>query len=479
MSNLVEIQPEYVYMTIPREYVCVYHRILAMLADYGEDMLKDCKASCTDKNSGAIECFNMFNSAVAARKLGKTSEADTIIKYVKAKINQIYHNVDNSTEFVFPVDENGELKAFVSCNETTKFYINSDDMELYKKKFGDGNNLDIRLGEEDYSPRYVATQPIVTPDSLIVTIAPTLSTGNIIQPNITILYNGVRIDPSVCTITYVLDNAIVEDFDKIAITSTGKHTLEVTVSYNNKIATTALEVTFTPNNNSGTGGGTVKIKKVKVDMNKYIYYRSIKNTSPEKEVYRTNTINLTGDVNDVFYIPVNYGMIDNSIPEEIIGDADVETVIIENKNYLRVVFTTPGTMLFVCNSYDKSYLIRKGNKFEKANNSIISTRKNIVMPTPNKSLIFELLFENREEHPYNFYNYELQVRKTSKRYRNIDNKTDDYTYHRWKTVSCIDDVKPWRVFRIRIKTRKGYRSDWAYFRVGKYNMFNDSFITMV
>ena len=71
MGQLVEVNPEYVYVTIPAEYICVYHRILVMLSDYGEDMLKDCKATCSDRNSGVIECFNMFNAAVAAKKTGK------------------------------------------------------------------------------------------------------------------------------------------------------------------------------------------------------------------------------------------------------------------------------------------------------------------------------------------------------------------------------------------------------------------------
>ena len=83
MNEIKQIEPEYVYVTIPAEYICVYHRILAMMADYGEEMLKDCKANCTDRNSGVIECFNMFNSAVAARKLGKDKLAALIIKYIK------------------------------------------------------------------------------------------------------------------------------------------------------------------------------------------------------------------------------------------------------------------------------------------------------------------------------------------------------------------------------------------------------------
>lgn len=151
MSELVPIEPEYVYVTIPAEYICVYHRILAMMADYGEEMLKDCKATCTDKNSGVIECFNMFNSAVAARKLGKDKLAELLIKYIKTKINQIYKGIDNSTSFVFPVDENGQLKAFVSCGERPIFRINPDDMCLYEHKLGNGFEEHFHLGDEDES----------------------------------------------------------------------------------------------------------------------------------------------------------------------------------------------------------------------------------------------------------------------------------------------------------------------------------------
>ena len=138
MSNLIEVQPEYLYTSIPREYVGVYHRILAMMADYGEDMLKDCKASCTERNSGVIECFNMFNSAVAARKLGNTKLAETLINYVKAKIEMIYNGKDNSTSFIYPLDEYGELNAIVSGGDPIKFEIDADKGELYQLKYADG-----------------------------------------------------------------------------------------------------------------------------------------------------------------------------------------------------------------------------------------------------------------------------------------------------------------------------------------------------
>ena len=110
MNDRREVSPEYIYATIPAEYVCVYHKILAMLADYGEEMLKDCKASCTDRNSSVIECYNMFNAAISARTIGKGKLAETIIHYIKVKINQIYKGKEGVPGFVFPIDEKGMIK---------------------------------------------------------------------------------------------------------------------------------------------------------------------------------------------------------------------------------------------------------------------------------------------------------------------------------------------------------------------------------
>ena len=154
MSYRKEVIPEYIYLTIPAEYVCVYHRIMAMLADYGEDMLKDCKAACTDRNSGVIECYNMFNAACAARLLGQDKKAQLIINYIKAKINQIYKGKDNSTSYVFPIDENGKLKAFVSCNDRPRFWIN-EEKDLMKQNQGLGLEEEYSLDDENGEGSYV------------------------------------------------------------------------------------------------------------------------------------------------------------------------------------------------------------------------------------------------------------------------------------------------------------------------------------
>lgn len=229
MSELIQIEPEYIYVTIPAEYICVYHRILAMLADYGEDMLKDCKASCTDRNSNVIDCFNMFNAAVAARKLGKDKLAETLIKYIKAKINQMYRGVDNSTSFVFPVDENGQLKAFVSCNERPMFHINPEDGELYEHKFGNGFEEHFGLGDEDND-----ISEEIDRDKLIVTLDPKYDVVNDITvpcADISIKYDNIPLTYSDVTITYYFDDEEVPNFKYISELKEGNHTFMIVVNY--------------------------------------------------------------------------------------------------------------------------------------------------------------------------------------------------------------------------------------------------------
>lgn len=147
-NNTVEINPEYIYMTIPAEYVCIYHKILILMSEYGIDMLNDCQAGCTNQNKSIINYFNMFNAAIAARKLGQDKVAETIIKYVNSQLKLIYNNDITIPETVFPVDEHGYLKAIVSCVENPKFEIDINSGELFKQSIAN-NRAVFALDETD------------------------------------------------------------------------------------------------------------------------------------------------------------------------------------------------------------------------------------------------------------------------------------------------------------------------------------------
>lgn len=254
---MIAIEPKYIYMTIPKEYVCVYHRILALLADYGEEMLKDCKAACKDRNSGVIECFNMFNSAVACHQLGKDKLAETLIKYVKAKLTQLYNGEDNSTSFVLPIDEQGLLKAYVSCGELPRFEINPDDMQLYKHVYQQGFDEHFRLGPEDESIDVTIVDnhdeleglDIYTDSptgELEVTINPRWDrdSNNLLVPcaDVKVTYNDDLVNVNDTNYTYYFDEIEVVKLNDITYVAPGLHTFMVVVNYKGitKIATKSL-----------------------------------------------------------------------------------------------------------------------------------------------------------------------------------------------------------------------------------------------
>lgn len=132
-DDFVEIQPKYVYMTIPAEYVCIYHKILTLFADFGVDMLNDCCAGCKNNNKKLIECFNMFNAAVAARKLGQNKVATNLIKYIEGQLNIIYDEDCPCPGVVYPVDKEGHINAIVSCEAYPRFFVSVEDGKLYQE----------------------------------------------------------------------------------------------------------------------------------------------------------------------------------------------------------------------------------------------------------------------------------------------------------------------------------------------------------
>ena len=149
IDNNVQIEPEYIYMTIPADYVCTYNKILTLLAEFGVDMLNDCRASCTKRNKSIVDCFNMFNAAVAARKLGQDKVAQTLIKYINGQLKIINNNTDIVPNIVYPVDEQGYIKAIVSCGENPIFTVDAESGKLWQESHTTDTNGVYVLDETD------------------------------------------------------------------------------------------------------------------------------------------------------------------------------------------------------------------------------------------------------------------------------------------------------------------------------------------
>ena len=142
----VEIAAEYVYLTIPAEYVCLYNKLLVYLSDFGEAAIKDCQAACKGQNLYIIQCWNMFQSAIACHALGLFDKADLFIKYIEAQLETIYKNTDKEmytcgADFM-PISKDGKLKARVSGDSAgqARFFTDPETAVLYQEYLSNEQN---------------------------------------------------------------------------------------------------------------------------------------------------------------------------------------------------------------------------------------------------------------------------------------------------------------------------------------------------
>lgn len=135
-EKLIEIQPEFLYLTIPADYICTYHKLLVYLADFGKKLLDDCSAVCKGNNKTVIDCWNLFQSALACKSLGQDKQASLFIDYINKQLEQVYRGTDeklfNGGNY-YPITPDGKLKALCSCQGETKFMTDVETGQMYQE----------------------------------------------------------------------------------------------------------------------------------------------------------------------------------------------------------------------------------------------------------------------------------------------------------------------------------------------------------
>lgn len=142
-QRMVEIQPEFLYLTIPADYICTYHKLLVYLADFGKKLLDDCSASCKGNNKTIIDCWNLFQSALACRTLGQDKQASLFINYIDKQLEQFYKGTNNKVfngGNYYPITPDGQLKALCSCHSDVKFEVDLETGEMYQEYLDNKNN---------------------------------------------------------------------------------------------------------------------------------------------------------------------------------------------------------------------------------------------------------------------------------------------------------------------------------------------------
>lgn len=154
-EKLVDItnEVEYAYLTIPKAYVCLYHKLLVYLSDFGLELVKDCKAGCSAKNKAIIDCWNMFQALCAAYTLGEEQKAKLLYDYITAQL-ELYYKGSNTEvyngKFVGRITEDGQLKAIVTCNgDIGVFHVTPETGELYRTYIAEHENNDVNLDDEN------------------------------------------------------------------------------------------------------------------------------------------------------------------------------------------------------------------------------------------------------------------------------------------------------------------------------------------
>lgn len=119
------MEDKLIYITVPYQYEGIYSAMLVAATHYGELALKECKCQCDDKYCTLMECFNLFHSVIAAYTQQQEKLADTIAKYIIAKLNNIGIKVDTSVSNII-------LVTFIGSTGRNILVQNAKSVPAYK-----------------------------------------------------------------------------------------------------------------------------------------------------------------------------------------------------------------------------------------------------------------------------------------------------------------------------------------------------------
>lgn len=97
MSDILDI--EYVVIKAPIEWFRTYHKILELLACWGERKVVNPKCKCSGSSDIIIEAYELYQSAIAAYNLDKKEEGEKIIKH----IDSLLEGYESAESFVVTI----------------------------------------------------------------------------------------------------------------------------------------------------------------------------------------------------------------------------------------------------------------------------------------------------------------------------------------------------------------------------------------
>lgn len=88
MSNDNEI----IYLKIPIKWNNTYYRLLYLVSIVGKDLIMNCVCNCSNECNSVFQCWNMFQSALAAKEYGDDKKAELLINNIEGQLKILYRN---------------------------------------------------------------------------------------------------------------------------------------------------------------------------------------------------------------------------------------------------------------------------------------------------------------------------------------------------------------------------------------------------
>lgn len=83
---------EIIYLKIPTKWNNTYNKLLYLVSLVGKDLITDCMCNCSNKCNSVFQCWNMFQSALAANELHEDKKAETLINFIDGELKILYRN---------------------------------------------------------------------------------------------------------------------------------------------------------------------------------------------------------------------------------------------------------------------------------------------------------------------------------------------------------------------------------------------------
>lgn len=130
--NIKEISLSDIYLLIKENYITTYQKLITLIINNNK-AIKEKPDNVVNKQ--IIDCWNLFQSAVAAYNLGFEKDADFFISFIDCNIDNIinkYGEIYNETFYFEHPDMIGIRGTEITIDDID-FYVNDEDGNIYQK----------------------------------------------------------------------------------------------------------------------------------------------------------------------------------------------------------------------------------------------------------------------------------------------------------------------------------------------------------